>query len=134
MAKSPEAKARQAEYIRLYKLGHQAVGKRVNVTLSDEEYQRLQDAAKEYGEAPTAHLRRLAFAALDSRRVVSGEEEERLAELVRVVRGIANNLNQMARYSHAVRGLLDEREVGYNLQYLEETFRRFFEGGGGKTP
>ncbi len=127
MPKSPEAKERQAEYLRLYKLTHATAGKRVNVTLSDDEFARLEQAARAYGETPTAYLRRLALAALDNRQALTREEEERMDGFVRTIRGIANNVNQMARYSNSVRAMIDERELGYMLQYIEETFRKFLE-------
>lgn len=132
MPKSPEAKSRQAEYLRAYKKTHPPVGKRVNVTLSEEEYRRIGEEARSRGETPTACVRRLALSALDHRPVLSREAEEQADAFVHVVRGIANNLNQMARYSHTMRSMLDDREIGYQLRYLEEAFRKFLDGGGGE--
>jgi hypothetical protein len=66
--------------------------------------------------------------------VLAKEEEAKVDEFVRVVRGIANNLNQMARYSNAMRGMLDEREVGYQLLHMEEVFRRFLTEGVDEKP
>lgn len=132
MPKSPEAKQRQAEYIRQYKREHPPVGKRVNITLSEGEYEKLVEIASESGERPTTYLRNVAVAALDGRRVLAKKEEERADEFVRVIRGIANNLNQMARYSNTVRAMLDEREVGYQLRYMEAAFREFLSGREGE--
>lgn len=134
MPRTPEAKQRQAEYLRQYKKEHPPVGKRVNITLSESEYARLVEVASESGERPTTFLRNVALAALEGRRVLAKEEEAKVDEFVRVVRGIANNLNQMARYSHTMRGMLDEREVGYQLLYMEEVFRRFLMNGGDEKP
>lgn len=134
MPRTPEAKQRQAEYLRQYKKEHPPVGKRVNITLSESEYARLVEVASESGERPTTFLRNVALAALEGRRVLAKEEEAKVDEFVRVVRGIANNLNQMARYSNAMRGMLDEREVGYQLLYMEEVFRRFLANGGDEKP
>ena len=132
MPKSPEAKARQAEYLREYKKVHPPVGKRVNITLCEEEYQRVSEEARLRGETAALCVRRLTMFALDNRPRLSREDEDKADAFVHVVRGIANNLNQMARYSHTMRGMLDEREVGYQLQYLEDAFRKCLEGGGGK--
>jgi hypothetical protein len=134
MPRTPEAKQRQAEYLRQYKKEHPPVGKRVNITLSESEYARLVEVASESGERPTTFLRNVALAALEGRRVLAKEEEAKVDEFVRVVRGIANNLNQMARYSNTMRGMLDEREVGYQLLHMEEVFRRFLASGGDEKP
>ena len=134
MPRTPEAKQRQAEYLRPDKKEHPPVGKRVNITLSESEYARLVEVASESGERPTTFLRNVALAALEGRRVLAKEEEAKVDEFVRVVRGIANNLNQMARYSNSMRGMLDEREVGYQLLHMEEVFRRFLANGGDEKP
>ena len=47
--------------------------------------------------------------------------------------------DQMARYSNTMRAMLDDREVGYQLRYMEDAFRAFLEGRdregrGGKPP
>lgn len=139
MPKSPEVLARNAEYIRQYRKTHPTVGKRVSVTFSEEEYTILQRDAKAHKETIAGHLRRLALSALEHRPVISLEAEERANDFVRTIRGIANNLNQMARYSNTMRAMLDDREVGYQLRYMEDAFRAFLEGRdregrGGKPP
>ena len=48
------------------------------------------------------YLKRTAFAALESRPELPNELAAQLADLDRVLRTIANNVNQMARYSHRV--------------------------------
>lgn len=132
MPRSPEAKARQSEYLKAYRKDYRTKRKRVNVTFTLEEYDALDRAAKVMGETATTFLHRLAVTALSGRARLSKEDEERFEAFVHVVRGIANNLNQMARYSNSMRGMLDEREVGYQLQYLEETVRQFLERGEGR--
>lgn len=130
MPKSPDAKARQAEYLRSYRERYRTMRKRVNVTFTLEEYARLAEAAEAAGESETTFLHRVAVATLTDRPALSKADEERFGEFMRTVRGIGNNLNQMARYSNSMREMLDEREVGYQLQYLEETVRRFLSSGG----
>ncbi|MBO6792087.1 MAG: hypothetical protein JJ894_16290 [Dinoroseobacter sp.] len=48
------------------------------------------------------YLKRTAFSALESRPELPAEIAAQLADLDRVLRTIANNVNQMARYSHRV--------------------------------
>jgi hypothetical protein len=47
---------------------------------------------------------------------------QQLADLDRVIRTIANNVNQMARYSHTVWELLDERELFQNVAALRSEY------------
>jgi len=132
MPRSPEAKARQSEYLREYRKSYKGIRRRMTITLTNEEYERVCGEAKKHDEAPTSYLYRLAISALDNQPVLSHEAEEQARSFVHLIRGIANNLNQMARYSHTMRGMLDEREIGYQLQYMEEAYRKFLEGRGGK--
>lgn len=48
------------------------------------------------------YLKRTAFAALESRPELPAEIAAQLVDLDRVLRTVANNVNQMARYSHLV--------------------------------
>ena len=50
--------------------------------------------------------------------------ETSLLDLSRQVRGIANNVNQMARRSHMMAHVLDEVEVFYKLKELEDDYRQ----------
>ena len=70
----------------------------------------------------------MALSVLENRPIISLEAEERATDFVRTIRGIANNLNQMARYSNTIRAMLDDREVGYQLRYMEDAFHTFLEG------
>ena len=41
------------------------------------------------------------------------------------MRGIGNNLNQLARYSNEMRYFLDTEEVRLNIRRMDEVVRRF---------
>ena len=49
----------------------------------------------------------------------------RLDELLAVMRGIGNNLNQLARHSNEMRYFLDTEEVRLQIRRLEEEIRDF---------
>jgi hypothetical protein len=132
MPKSPEAKARQAEYLREYRKSYKADHRRITITFTPEEYERIAQEAKAQNQPVATYLHDLTLSALDHIPILSLEDEEKARTFVHLIRGIANNLNQMARYSHTMRGTLDEREIGYQLQYMEEAYRKFLEGRGGK--
>ena len=48
------------------------------------------------------YLKRTAFAALESRPELPAEIAAQLADMDHVLRTVANNVNQMARYSHRI--------------------------------
>ena len=74
----------------------------MNLTLSLPEYRQIARAAKNAGSPVAAYVKRLALEAHDGRQSTPDELAEQLADLERVIRTIANNVNQMARYSHRV--------------------------------
>ena len=51
--------------------------------------------------------------------------ESRLDDLVAIMRGIGNNLNQLARHSNEMKYFLDTKEVALQLRRLEEEITRF---------
>ena len=98
---------------------------RVSATLSGEEFARLKESADAHSERVTTHLKRCAFAHLETRYLVPPDIGERLDALLAVMRGIGNNLNQLARYSNEMRYFLDTDEVRLQLKRMHEEIRRF---------
>lgn len=92
----------RSDYQRAYRQSHKAHAKRVSLTLSMSEYRRVQKLASGDGVALATFLKHRAFAALEKRPELPAEIVAQLADLDRVIRNIANNVNQMARYSHRV--------------------------------
>lgn len=101
--------------------------RRVNVTLSAAEHSRMASAAEAHHEQLTTHLKSRAFANLDTRYLVPPDIGERLDALLVVLRGIGNNLNQLARHSNEVRAFLDDEHVRLQLQRMDEAVRAFVE-------
>lgn len=99
--------------------------RRVSVTLSAEEYERLKRDADAYGERVTTHAKHCAFAHLDARYLVPPDIAERLESLLAVMRGIGNNLNQLARHSNEMRYFLDTEDVRLKVRRMDEAVRRF---------
>lgn len=98
---------------------------RATVNLSPDEYRRLVTSAEAHGEKIATHLKHLAFAQLDRRYLVPLDQAERLDSFIAIVRGIGNNLNQLARYSNEMRHFLETEEVRLQVKQLEEEVRRF---------
>ena len=99
--------------------------RRVSATLSASEYERLAADAAIYGDRVTAHLKSCAFAHLDNHYLVPPDLAARLDELLAVMRGIGNNLNQLARHSNEMRYFLDTEEVRLQIRRLEDEIRDF---------
>ena len=99
--------------------------RRVNVSLSREEHKRLATSAKAHGEKITTHLKTLALAHLDETYLVPPDLADRLDSLLAVVRGIGNNLNQLARHSNEMRYFMDTKEVQLQLKRLDAEVRQF---------
>lgn len=99
--------------------------RRVSVTLSPEEYIRLLESANEFGERVTTHVKRRAFSHLDTKYLVPPDIAERLDSLLAVLRGIGNNINQLARHSNEMRYFLDTDEVRLQLKRMTEEIRSF---------
>jgi hypothetical protein len=90
------------DYQRTYRQSYKFHTKRVNLTLPMSEYRRVKKLASRGGLPVATYIKRVAFAALDRRPELPAEIVAQLADLDRVIRNVANNVNQMARYSHRV--------------------------------
>jgi hypothetical protein len=119
--------------MRQYRSAYKSRVRRVALTLTREEHARAERLAGKEGLSTSAYLKRAAFAHADGERPVPKEMLERLDGLVAQVRGIANNVNQMARHSNRLKAGVDDAEVMLKLRFLEDRLRAFVGGEGGGT-
>lgn len=112
---------KRRDYQRDYQKEYQARTKRVNLVLSVSEHRSMKRAADASGEALASYVKRRALEAHDDQVNAAVPEEllEKLADLDRVIRSIANNVNQMARHSNQVRQVLDDTQPFLYIQSLE---------------
>ncbi len=79
----------------------------------------ISKSAKTSGLPVAAFVKRLALQSFQQNREAPEEIAEQLADLERVIRTIANNVNQMARHSNRIGQVLDEQEVFLHIRDLE---------------
>ena len=108
-AKVRASKARYAEKV-----------KRLNASLSPDEYELLCRRAEQAGRTPTAFLKELAFRQLRRQNnfIVPAELEQRLSQLIEQTRRLGNNTNQLAKEAYV---------NGVNSTKLEQARRLIFE-------
>ena len=70
------------------------------------------------------YVKRLALQnAPSTRHALPQALSEQLADLDRVIRSIANNVNQMARFSHRIAQVLDEQELFLHIRALQDELK-----------
>lgn len=120
-----QKKAQHRAYMRQYREQNQATTKRVSVTLTRDEYTQLKKNAQAHKTTPTKHLKDLAFASLDQQTHYPAETQASLKELVHILRGVGNNINQIARYSNTVKKAWNEDKALQHLIELEQHIQNF---------
>lgn len=110
-------------YQRDYRQQYKDHAKRVNLTFSLAEYRMIARSAKAAGIPVAAYVKRLAIEAHEGRSSMPEDIAEQLADLERVIRTIANNVNQMARHSNRIAHVLDEQEVFLQIHALQSELK-----------
>jgi len=111
------------QYQRDYRQQYKDHAKRVNLTFSLSEYRGIARSAKDAGVPVAAYVKRLALDAEGGRAPVPEELTQQLADLERVIRTIANNVNQMARHSNRIAHVLDAQEVFLHIHTLQSELK-----------
>jgi len=116
---------KRKKYIKEY----QEKTKRVSITLTNSEYQLLEKESKKIGVKPTTFLKHNFLNSVENKKNISLEDKESLKEFVQVVRGIGNNINQMAKHSNIFYTVLNKKKVFKNLEELEKEVIKFTHKG-----
>lgn len=108
------------EYFKQYRKTY--TKKRISLTVSPKEFEELQAAAKTQRRSISGHVKQLAFDRLNQVPVVPALNEATAKEVSRLVRTMANNLNQIAHHLNASRqifgpgGHIPPAETVFELQ------------------
>ena len=115
----------QSDYQRAYRQKYKDQARRVNLTFALSEISAFERGAAASGQPLAQFVKGLAMQGLDKQAApLASGIEERLDNLDRLVRNIANNVNQMARHSNRLEQVLDEQEVLLHLRLLEQELRK----------
>lgn len=110
----------RSEYQKQYRQEYKDHAKRVNLTFTLPEYRSLSRAADACGLPVASYVKRSALQTHHGGSPSAPEAlAEQLADLDRVIRTIANNVNQMARHSNRIAHVLDEQEVFLHIHSLQ---------------
>lgn len=120
--------SKKTDYLRKYRAKNKGKTKRVSVTLSLDEFQKLEAMAKVEKTKPTALLKKLAFSSLEKKADFPLDVSVDFGELVHILRGVANNINQMAKHSNTIKRVADESRLFSMLQLIEEENKKFLSG------
>jgi len=105
------------------KKAYKEIRKRVNVSFSFAEYERIQSLSDSLNTKPATLVRKLTLATMHGDRVQSPNIEEELKGLTFLLRNFASNLNQIARHSNRVQHVIDENETLDLLRKFELTLK-----------
>jgi 3-methyladenine DNA glycosylase AlkC len=113
----------RTEYQKKYKKNYKAVAKRVTLTFSRDEYEKIEKAAAEEGVKVATLLRARSLGTAPSTPSASPKGVKRAdaaKEIIFILRNVANNINQMAFHSNLLRQVLDMNEPLLALARLED--------------
>lgn len=122
------------EYHRKYWDKYKKKTKQISLTLSLEEYKMWQVAAQRQGRNSVGkQIKAEALAYRDQEHLPELDTQHSLSDLIRILRGIGNNLNQLAHQSNSFKRMVSEREAIKMLRELENTADGFIRAVKAKT-
>ena len=123
--KTEAEKAYMREYMKAYREEGKYTPKRVNITLSNAEYSALKQRAKKEDKPVTRLVKELALISLYERDNFPEGVSHRLNELALILRGVATNINQMARHSNQLKQFSEQEALTLKLRLLEDQVHDF---------
>lgn len=112
-------------YLKSYRADYKGRHKRVNLTLALPDYDRLARLANRDRKPVTTIAYDHLMAALDDRPHIPQAVAAELTELKFLIANVANNINQLAHYSHTVRQFTGEGQLLTELERLQTAIETF---------
>jgi hypothetical protein len=112
-------------YMKTYRSAYKARAKIVKIAISNDLHGELVARAKAEGKTPTGLVRELVACGLAGDQRIPAAVADELRALERLVRTIANNINQLAHHANAVRRVIDVASVFGELKRLDAAVRAY---------
>jgi hypothetical protein len=93
---------------------------RVAVTLTPEEYRRLEKRAEALGIRPTTLAKELILSKSGKPETHPEIIRDELQQIKFLLRNVANNINQIAHYSNRIKHMVNENDLLLELQKMEK--------------
>ena len=115
------------EYYKKYNQQKRKNLKDVHLYLTKEQYNYFEKVAEKEGLTVTSLIKAMALLQAEKTYYLPNEIQEKLTEFVFLIRNIANNVNQIAKYSNTVKELTerDEHSLLNYLQRLETEVKEY---------
>jgi hypothetical protein len=112
-------------YQKEYQKNYTKTNKRVSLVFDEKEYKKLLKLSEKYKNKPATFLKKIFTSFVKKEPILPPKLEEDIKGLTFLVSNIANNVNQMAFYSHTLRMMRDEQGLLLELQKLEKSVKEF---------
>ena len=101
--------------------------KRINISLSADEFSKISYLADLSNTKPTSFITQLVQHHLNKSPFISPQLQDEIKEMKFLLRNVANNINQIAHRSNTLKVMVDERDLLMELKKLEEGIATFIE-------
>lgn len=101
--------------------------KRINISLSADEYSKISYLADLNNTKPTSFITQLVQHHLNKSPFISSQLQDEIKEMKFLLRNVANNINQIAHRSNTLKVMVDERDLLMELKKLEDGIASFIQ-------
>ena len=101
--------------------------KRINISLSADEFLKVSYLADLNKSKPTSFITQLVQHHLNKSPFISSQLQDEIKEMKFLLRNVANNINQIAHRSNTLKVMVDERDLLMELKKLEDGIASFIQ-------
>lgn len=101
--------------------------KRINISLSADEFSKISYLADLNNTKPTSFITQLVKHHLNKSPFISSHLQEEIKDMKFLLRNVANNINQIAHRSNTLKVMVDERDLLMELKKLEDGIASFIQ-------
>jgi hypothetical protein len=101
--------------------------KRINISLSADEFSKVSYLADLNNTKPTSFITQLVQHHLNKSPFISSHLQDEIKDIKFLLRNVANNINQIAHRSNTLKVMVDERDLLMELKKLEDGIASFIQ-------